>query len=213
MLSTFKKLPVEKQNNILNAAASVFAEEGYHYASISNICKKACISNGALYKYFKNKETLFLSVIEFGADLVENELYVKYIWDKNSVYEAIKELLTGLMEFDKKNPNHISVYSDLGSGSMNRFAASASDKFKNATSSYTLKLVEKGKKNGEIRKELSSNLAACLIDNYITLFSYSMVSDYHAKRFDSFLSIDGKALNGTERIDLIIESLKATLKA
>lgn len=144
--------------------------------------------------------------------MVENELYLKFTTNVDSVYKAISDLLKGMIEFTKENRDRISIYSDLGSGSMNRFAAIASDKFKNATSLYILKLVDLGKEIGEIDKNMKSDLAACLIDNYITLFSYSLVSEYHAKRFDAFLSMNGRAINDEERADIIIDSLKVALK-
>lgn len=211
MLSAFGKLSDEKQKNILDAAASIFAEEGYHYASISRICNKSGISNGALYKYFKNKESLFLTVLNYGADLAESELYIKYTNNVTSVFEAVRDLLKGLVQFTKEKRDYISIYSDLGSCSMNRFAAVAADKYKNSTSLYTMRLVENGKSKGEICEGISSNLASCLIDNYITLFSYSLVSEYHVNRFDSFFNINGKELNEDERIELIIKSLKMAL--
>ncbi|RLB79785.1 MAG: TetR/AcrR family transcriptional regulator, partial [Deltaproteobacteria bacterium] len=55
MLKTFKKLPRKKQIAILDAAAAVFASKGYYQANVGEICRRAGISNGALYKYFKNK--------------------------------------------------------------------------------------------------------------------------------------------------------------
>ena len=63
MQDTFKKLPEKKQAQILDAAAYVFARKGYDAANVSAICRKARISNGALYKYFKNKEDLFATTL------------------------------------------------------------------------------------------------------------------------------------------------------
>jgi AcrR family transcriptional regulator len=62
MTKTFTKLSPEKQEAILDAAAYVFARKGYHQANVIDICKKASISNGALYKYFRNKKDLYTKV-------------------------------------------------------------------------------------------------------------------------------------------------------
>ena len=69
MLKTFKNLPEKKQNAILNAAARVFATKGYYRANVADICKRARISNGALYKYFKNKEAVYVSVLDRVVEL------------------------------------------------------------------------------------------------------------------------------------------------
>lgn len=208
MLGAFEKLPLEKQEKILESAADVFAHEGYHYASIANICKKAEISNGALYKYFKNKEQLFLAVLGQGVRLVETELYQKYTTD-SSLYDGIKQLFQGLTIFSQNQLSHLKIYSDLGSSSMNRFAAEASEQYRNSTSQYTLRMVQRGKQHGEVRQDIPDEVAACLIDNYITLYAYSLVSEYHYNRFDAF-DPDIDRQNGT-RVAWMVSAIRSVL--
>ena len=209
--NTFTKLPLEKQIKILDAAADVFAEEGYHYGNISDICKKSQISNGALYKYFKNKESLFLSVLDYGISLVETELYIPYFTYKTSIFDTIEYFLNKLVEFTQKNISHIKIYCDLGSSSMNHFADISADKYKQATSNYICQLVDKAKEHGEIKESIPTYAGACLIDNYIILFSYSIVSKYHKKRFNTFFSLENENYTIENEIKLIIDSLKSFL--
>lgn len=49
----------EKRKLILNAAAKVFSEKGYHLTSVKDIVDEAEISVGSFYFYFKNKEHIF----------------------------------------------------------------------------------------------------------------------------------------------------------
>jgi len=53
----------EKRLIIENAALEVFAEDGYHHASVSKIAKKAGVSKGLMYNYFHNKEDLLKELI------------------------------------------------------------------------------------------------------------------------------------------------------
>jgi TetR/AcrR family transcriptional regulator len=210
-LSAFEKLSPEVQKRILDAAAGVFAEEGYHYASISNICRGAAISNGALYKYFKNKEALFLAVVDYSVKLVENELYRKYMADSQSIFKAVANLLNGMVQFIEKHLDYISIYCDLGSSSMNRFAAVAAEKYRRVSSIYTIRLVEESQKGREI-SGVQSDIAANLIDSYITFFAYSLVSEYHNNRFNSFFSREGRELTRQQQIAIIIQSLRQVLE-
>lgn len=59
------------REHLLEAAAAVFARDGYVNARMSDVAEQAEISMGGLYRYFANKEDLFAQVI---ADLHE-ELY------------------------------------------------------------------------------------------------------------------------------------------
>jgi len=47
---------------IVEAAASVFAQKGYHGATIENIAAVAEYSPAAIYKYFENKEAIFMGL-------------------------------------------------------------------------------------------------------------------------------------------------------
>jgi AcrR family transcriptional regulator len=58
----FKKLPLEKQARILDAATRVFAEHGLEGASINRILADAGLSKGAAYYYFEDKADLFDTV-------------------------------------------------------------------------------------------------------------------------------------------------------
>lgn len=57
-------LKEETKNRILIAALDEFKKKGYLSASIRNIASNADIALGTVYKYFRNKEDLFNSVVE-----------------------------------------------------------------------------------------------------------------------------------------------------
>ncbi len=52
-------LPEERKLSILNAAKEMFAINGYHDTSISDIIKRADIARGTFYLYFKDKREIF----------------------------------------------------------------------------------------------------------------------------------------------------------
>ncbi len=49
---------------IMNAAFALFAEKGIHGTNSKEIVKKAGVSIGSFYAYFKNKKTLLLEMLE-----------------------------------------------------------------------------------------------------------------------------------------------------
>jgi AcrR family transcriptional regulator len=52
----------ERRNQILDAAATVFARKGYHVATMDDIVKESKLSKGAIYWYFKSKKEIFLEL-------------------------------------------------------------------------------------------------------------------------------------------------------
>jgi len=49
----------EAKSRILDVANKVFAEKGYHEATMDDIAKRLGVSKGAIYLYFSSKEDLF----------------------------------------------------------------------------------------------------------------------------------------------------------
>ncbi len=52
-----------RRRQILEAAVVVFAEKGYHRATIKDIARHAGVADGTIYNYFKNKQDIMLSVV------------------------------------------------------------------------------------------------------------------------------------------------------
>jgi len=115
MQDTFKKLSREKQKKIISAAAKVFAENGYYQANVAEICKAAGISNGALYKYFKDKKSLHISTFEIGTKELRKHVFEKYLEGTGSIYVKLHKLLKGIVRFGEKDRREIAIYFELGS--------------------------------------------------------------------------------------------------
>lgn len=91
----------EKREKILKEALQVFAEKGYHAASVEEIAQKSTISKGGLYFYFPSKEDLFRSLIrEFGSKIVER-IY-RYSKEGKTPIEKLERALDKTMQIFTK---------------------------------------------------------------------------------------------------------------
>jgi AcrR family transcriptional regulator len=68
----FQSIREERINEIKSVSLKLFAENGYHKTSISQITKEAKISKGLIYNYFESKQAILESII---ADFVVS------VWD------------------------------------------------------------------------------------------------------------------------------------
>ena len=108
---TFLKLPPEKQQRILNAAADEFIEykDQYEKSSVNRIADRAGISVGSIYKYFYDKDDLYdYSKKEIGLDLeasqVGNDL-ANIIFQNTSLFQ-------GLVFSDTATPDYLEKLKD-----------------------------------------------------------------------------------------------------
>ncbi len=68
-LSRRQRLKREREQRILDAAASVFGEKGYHRATVHDIAVAADVADGTIYNYFENKFDLLLALLARIAEL------------------------------------------------------------------------------------------------------------------------------------------------
>lgn len=64
MATLREKTDEVRRNHILEAAAKVFAERGYHRATIKDVARAAGVSDGSIYNVFENKTALLLSLLD-----------------------------------------------------------------------------------------------------------------------------------------------------
>jgi AcrR family transcriptional regulator len=58
-----------RRNQILDAAATVFAEKGFHRATTKEIARTAGVSEGTIYNYFDSKADLLIGIMTRLAEL------------------------------------------------------------------------------------------------------------------------------------------------
>jgi len=68
-MSWRERLKLEREERILSAAATVFAEKGFHQATIRDIAQLADVADGTIYNYFANKFDLLIGLMARIAEL------------------------------------------------------------------------------------------------------------------------------------------------
>jgi AcrR family transcriptional regulator len=53
-----------RRTQILDAAAQVFAERGFHRTTVRDVAKAAGVADGTIYNYFENKTALLLGIMD-----------------------------------------------------------------------------------------------------------------------------------------------------
>jgi AcrR family transcriptional regulator len=69
------QLSAARRNQILEAAVQVFAEKGFHRATVKDIAQAAGIADGTIYNYFENKTALLLGILDRLNETPERETH------------------------------------------------------------------------------------------------------------------------------------------
>jgi AcrR family transcriptional regulator len=102
---------VERKHQILDAALHVFAEDSYHGASMSAVAKRAEVSKGLIYNYFKSKEEILISlVVDVFDEVMEHmDLNLDEPLTKASFIQVIEKSVDEVV----KNPQRWKLYMSL----------------------------------------------------------------------------------------------------
>lgn len=72
-----QKRSIEKKNKISKAGFELFCEKGYHGTNTIEIAKRADVSIGALYSYFRDKRDIYIAAFEQYLNTFSNLLFEK----------------------------------------------------------------------------------------------------------------------------------------
>jgi AcrR family transcriptional regulator len=176
---TFFNLPEEKRQQILQVVIEEFAENDYDQVSISRIVQRAGIAKGSFYQYFADKDDLY-----------------------GYVLGLLAEAKTKFMSLDHPDPNHVGIFAYLRwmaevgvafqmahpqlskvavrAAKSNNYPRSFNANIREQTRAFYRRLVEVGKAQGDIAREVDPQVAAVIFDGALV-----GVSDYLLEKFSS----------------------------
>jgi AcrR family transcriptional regulator len=167
-----KRSAVETKKNILEAAQSVFTEHGYSQASMRMIARAAGTSVGGLYLYFRNKEELYLTLVQDRMKIL-NDLTEEALFKVDDPAESIAAFISISIEFARKNKEMIILQGrELGFS----FGIERKREFLRERRKLIADIIRKGMKTGVFR-ECDADEAAWIIFNMLRGFVVSMVID------------------------------------
>jgi len=93
-----EELVQKRSAQILEAAARVFAQKGYHAATTKEIASEAGVSEGTIYNYFQSKEDLLLSIPRLISDTALLPALSKILTTPITSGEEEEKLLTAVLD-------------------------------------------------------------------------------------------------------------------
>lgn len=208
---TFDNIPPEKRARVIDSATKEFAKKGYHDASIGSIADKAGISVGSIYKYFENKQDLFLTIIDESISRVETLLLGLAKTDED-VMIKVEKILREIISVSREDEVLIKLYNSMTTINDKKLARQFATEMEKITAEVYTEAIREGQENGEIRKDIDPGIAAFLIDDLFMSLQFSFASDYYVQRFKVYCGED--AIEKDEFvIREVLKFIKSALKA
>jgi len=97
------------RQQLLDAAAILFAERGYESTSIEDVAEKANVSKGTFYYHFDSKEALVIALrSSFVADTIDEAF--RNLANGHSALTVLEKLLLDTASFTEKEPELSKVF-------------------------------------------------------------------------------------------------------
>jgi AcrR family transcriptional regulator len=101
----FDEMRQRSRGKIMEAALELFVTYGYQGTTISQIAKKASVSKGLLYNYFKSKEDLLHEIIR--AHMEEGRIWLEFTFQMDaSPHDKLRFAVEKSIELVQKDIRH-----------------------------------------------------------------------------------------------------------
>jgi len=150
-----------KGATILRAAQHIFAKKGFQAATISDIAKKAKVSDATIYEYFSSKEELLFSI---PAETIReyHEKNREILPHIQGAANKLRFLIHRHLGLYTDNPDYATVVMLTLKGSRNFLKTDAYKIVQSSARNY-IQVFEEGIQNGEFRSDIKPYLVRALI--------------------------------------------------
>ena len=104
-----QKRSQETRANILNAAQSLFAQNGYDATGVADICQEAGVSKGSFYYHFPSKQALFLELLDEWLSGLDVQLNILRLNDQ-SAPDSLIAMTSVLPLVFQSAGNHLQIF-------------------------------------------------------------------------------------------------------
>src|SRR5690625_4478111 len=147
-----------KYKQIIDAAVTVIAENGYHASQVSKIAKEAGVADGTIYLYFKNKDDVLISIFD---DRIRKliELLERLTSEAKTTEERLRSIIEvqlGLFEGERELAEVVTVNLRQSSKLLKQYASPLFNEYLGLIA----RVIAEGQAEGTVRDDLSPRLLA-----------------------------------------------------
>tara|TARA_Y100001934_G_C12356315_1_gene778362 strand:+ start:486 stop:1082 length:597 start_codon:yes stop_codon:yes gene_type:complete len=192
------KLKSIRKSQIMEAAQSVVVAKGYGDSRMDDIVKKANLSKGAIYWYYKSKKEIYLSLVDYWFDEYSKGV-LSNLEDKKKSSDQLKVLFNYFIDQFDQNPATFKIMVEFWrmAGLDNDFNSKLQDVYSHFLE-YIIDIIKNGIENGEFNN----------VDPRITALSILV----NIEGIHWFILFDKSGVEAHEYIDTISDFILNGLK-
>lgn len=155
----------DKYQKILAAAIKVFAEQGFHQATVAQIARQAGVADGTIYLYFKNKDDILVHFYTHKAKLVFQR-FRQAVDQADTAIGKLRNLIRIHLQEFQSDPNMAVAY-QIETRQQRDFTLEHIKEMSRMYRDIITEIVELGQREGTIRENLPMGLVKRLINGAV----------------------------------------------
>ncbi|MDF2987088.1 MAG: Transcriptional regulator, AcrR-family [Eubacterium sp.] len=186
---SFRKISEEKRKAVLDSAVQEFSEYGFTSANINRIAENAGVSVGSIYKYFDNKEDMFLTIVHFAVDTLKTVL--NEIIQSDETFEGrIEKIIKAIQSYSRTNVYLTKLYNEMTTESHSNLVWKIVSDMESTTAGMYISFIREAQEKGWVKKDLDPKLFAFFMDNLFVLLQFSYSCEYYKERLKIYVGED-----------------------
>jgi len=185
----FDQISEVKRRTILQVAAEEFAERGFVQANVNTIAERSLVSVGSLYKYFSGKESLYLTVVQTGFEMLDAALS-PILASPDSLFDKISRIIDAIFLHSRENRTLTRLYNRFTTEGNPELAARLAESIETFTASNYASLLKTARDEGIIGGAVDERMLAFCMDNIFLVLQFSLSGEYYHDRMHIYLGDD-----------------------
>lgn len=177
----YKKLDDEKLNSLILAGIDEFSEKGLAGANLKNISEKAQVSVGVIYKYYADKNSLFIACVHYSLKTLQN-LLDDIIANENDFELCIRKIIHVTIKSSDDGNKINKMYNTISSREADAFAIELARAIEGVSAKVYTELVQKAQQDGKCPSKANAALFAFIFDSILMMVQFSFSCDYYKER-------------------------------
>ena len=176
-----KKLSEEQLERLLEAGVEEFARRGLAGANMRTIADRACISVGALYKYYGDKEGFFRACLDRSLEALDRTL-AEVTSEEAGFREYARRIIRALLRFSREHAGYVRLYCALAA-SGGEEARRLAGEIEGVTSRLYAGAIAAGQAAGDLRRDMDPEMLAFFFDDLLMMVQFAGCCEYYRERF------------------------------
>lgn len=177
----YKKLDEEQLNHLILAGIDEFSENGLSGANLTRIAKNAGLSVGVIYKYYEDKNALFLACVHYSLETLQN-LLDEILADESDFELCLRKIIHVTVQHSEEGNKVNKMYNTIASREADAFSKEMAREIESVAAKVYRELIAKAQNDGKCTPNANPGLFAFMFDSILMMIQFSFSCDYYRER-------------------------------